>query len=89
MPRLALGATPEEARLLMIERVRRGEPGGSPREREVAWAGVNMLVSLTGRECSRLGHARRLAEAGLALTSMREGGSEWSVPEARRVPVHE
>jgi hypothetical protein len=78
-------AMTEGARIAVIERARPERPGHATRDREVARTDLNMLVSMSGRE-RHVGDYRRLMDAaGLALQSVRDGATEWSVLEARAV----
>lgn len=80
-------AMSQQARLLVIERLRPDNPGHDPGDRNVARTDLNMLVSLSGRERSRREYARLFAHAGLRLSSVRKTESEWSVLEASHGPA--
>lgn len=77
----------QQARLLVIERLRPDNPGHDPGDRNVARTDLNMLVSLSGRERSRREYARLFAHAGLRLSSVRKTEAEWSVLEASHGPA--
>lgn len=85
--RVCAAAMPRGARLLVIERVMPDEAGRSARHLACARSDLDMLVSLTGRECRAIEYARLFAGAGLTVAATRESSGDWAVIEARHADV--